>query len=75
MMEPIAWSGLLCVLAMRAAILISIFARVVPRSYHVDAERGTWLAAFGVDDFYHVNGGEGLGVYLHGVLVENYVHR
>jgi hypothetical protein len=71
MMEPIAWSGLFCVLAMRAAALISIFARVVPRPYHVDAERGTWLAALGVDDFYHVNGGEGLGVYLHGVLVEN----
>jgi hypothetical protein len=60
---------------MRAAALISIFARVVPRSYHVDAERGTWLATLRVDDFYHVNGGEGLGVYLHGVLVENYVHR
>jgi hypothetical protein len=71
MMEPIAWSGLLCVLAMRAAALVSIFARVVPRSYHVDAERGSWLATFRVSAFHHVNGGEGLGVDLHGVLVEN----
>jgi hypothetical protein len=71
MTEPIAWSGLFCILAVRAAALISIFARVVSRSYHVDAERGTWLATFRVGDFYHVNGGEGLGVDLHGVLVEN----
>ena len=38
MTEPIAWSGLLCVLATRATALVYIFARVVPRSYHVDAE-------------------------------------
>ena len=71
MTEPIAWSGLLCVLATRAAALVSIFARVVPRSYHVDAERGSWLATFRVSALHHVNGGEGVGVDLHGVLIEN----
>ena len=34
--EPIAWSGLLCVFAMRVAVLIPALLRVVSKLYHVD---------------------------------------
>ena len=69
--EPIAWSGFLCVLAMRAAALISVLTRVVSRSYHVDIAREIWLAPSMVSILHHVNGGEGVCVDLHGVLAEN----
>jgi hypothetical protein len=69
--EPIAWSGFLFVLVMRAAALVSVLTRVVPRSYHVDAERETWLAPPRVSALHHVNGGEGVRVDFHGVLAKN----
>src|SRR5215218_5066484 len=34
--EPIAWSGLFCVFAMRVAVLIPALLRGVPKLYHVD---------------------------------------
>jgi hypothetical protein len=69
--EPIAWNGFLCVLATRAAALVSVLTRVVSKSYHVDVERETWLAPSRVSALHHVNGGEGVSVDFHGVLVEN----
>jgi hypothetical protein len=68
MMEPIAWSGLLCVLAMRAATLVSVLTRVVSRSYHVDVEQESWLAPSRVSALHHVNGGKGVCVDFHDVL-------
>ena len=55
--EPFAWSGFLCVFAMRAAALISVLTRVVPRSHLVDVEWGSWLAPYKVSTLHHVNGG------------------
>ena len=34
--EPIAWSGPLCVLALRAAVLIPVLLRAVSKLYHTD---------------------------------------
>ena len=69
--EPIAWSGFLCIFAMRAAALVSVLTRVVRRSYHVAVGRESWLAPSRVSALHHVNGGEGVRVDFHGVLVEN----
>ena len=69
--EPIAWNGFLFVLATRAAALAFVLTRVVPRLNHVNAQRETWLAPLGVSVVHRVNGGEGVCVDFHGVLVEN----
>ncbi|KAK1611016.1 hypothetical protein QYE76_034689 [Lolium multiflorum] len=45
MTEPIAWSGLLCP-CYESSCLVSILASVVSKSYHIDDERGSWLATF-----------------------------
>jgi hypothetical protein len=69
--EPIAWSGPLCVLAMRVAVLIPALRRVVSTLYQVDAGQEIWLAPSKVSKLHHVDGGKGVCVDLHGVLVKN----
>jgi hypothetical protein len=54
---PIAWNSFLLAFAARAAALVAVLARVVPEPYHVDVERGSWLASSRVSEPHHVNGG------------------
>jgi hypothetical protein len=65
---PVAWNGLLLVLATRAGALVSALTRVVHRPDHVNAERETWLAPPKVSALHHVNGGARVRVHFHGRL-------
>jgi hypothetical protein len=68
---PVAWIGLLFILATGVTAFCFILSMAVHQPGHVDIKRETWLASYGVTEIHHVDARKRMCVYFHGKLSED----